>query len=371
MFRAYALLDERQRTRFPLVFCCHLDEAGRALVLTLAESLGITDDVIVTGMVTDLELAALYNAATVLVHPSRYEGFGLPVLEAMQCGTPVVTTTASSLPEVGGDAAVLVDPEDAVAMADAIAAVLGDPDRREEMARAGLVNAGRFTGEALGRATLASYRRTVGGRTVGGSAEPEPAPGSRRLRLAVWAPLPPEQTGISDYTVELLAGLTRHVDVEVFVNEGFLPDIDLMARYRVHEHHSFERRRHQVGFDAVIYQVGGSFFHWYMNDGDGEVPGDRRAPRACPGATCCTPTRSCTATWRASEPSWPTWRATWPCAASTPSSRRGRRRCGRSSSTPTPCSGASWPPAPPLSSTTTAPAGRSWTGTPTPGCAPS
>ena len=62
LLRAYALLEERLRTRFPLVFCCHLDEAGRALVLTLAESLGITDDVIVTGMVTDLELAALYNA---------------------------------------------------------------------------------------------------------------------------------------------------------------------------------------------------------------------------------------------------------------------------------------------------------------------
>ena len=148
LLRAYALLEERLRTRFPLVFCCHLDEAGRALVLTLAESLGITDDVIVTGMVTDLELAALYNAATVLVHPSRYEGFGLPVLEAMQCGTPVVTTTASSLPEVGGDAAVLVDPEDAVAMADAIAGGSGTPIAGRRWRGPG-GNAGRFTGEAL------------------------------------------------------------------------------------------------------------------------------------------------------------------------------------------------------------------------------
>jgi glycosyltransferase involved in cell wall biosynthesis len=89
----------------------------------------------------------------------------------------------------------------------------------------------------------------------------------------VWAPLPPEQTGIADYTVELLAGLTRGADVEVFVNEGFLPDVDLMARYRVHEHHAFERRLAQVGFDAVIYQVGGSFFHWYMNEAMEKHPG--------------------------------------------------------------------------------------------------
>ncbi|MEA2704843.1 MAG: hypothetical protein QOD63_2788 [Actinomycetota bacterium] len=268
LLRAYALLDEPLRVKFPLVFCCHLDDAGRALVWSLAEDLGIADDVIVTDMVTDLELAALYNAATVVVHPSRYEGFGLPVLEAMRCGTPVITTTASSLPEVGGDAAALVDPEDAAAMAGAMADVLADPDRREEMARAGLVNAGRFTGEALGRATLASYDRTVAA-----AAAAEAKPDAGRLRLAVWAPLPPEQTGIADYTVELLAGLTRRADVEVFVNEGFLPDVDLMARYRVHEHHAFERRRKQVGFDAVIYQVGGSFFHWYMHEAMEKYPG--------------------------------------------------------------------------------------------------
>ncbi len=266
LLRAYALLDERLRVSFPLVFCCHLDEAGRALVASLAEGLGIEDDVIVTGMVTDVELAGLYNAATAVVHPSRYEGFGLPVLEAMRCGTPVITTTASSLPEVGGDAAVLVDPEDAAAMAGAIAAVLEDPERRDGMSRDGLINAARFTGEALGRATLAGYERTV--------AAPAPATsGPARPRLAMWSPLPPEQTGIADYTVELLAGLTRHVDVEVFVNDGFLPDIDLMARYRVHEHSAFGRRLAQVGFDAVIYQVGGSLFHWYMNEAMQEHPG--------------------------------------------------------------------------------------------------
>ena len=270
LLEAYAALDEPLRVRFPLVFCCHLDEAGQTLVRSLADRLGIADDVIVTGMVTDTELAGLYNASTVVVHPSRYEGFGLPVLEAMRCGSPVITTTASSLPEVGGDAAVLVDPEDGPGMAAAMTAVLRDPDRREEMARAGLVHAARFTGEALGRATLAGYARTLAP-PVAPHQETEPQP--TRRRLAVWAPLPPEQTGIADYTVDLLAGLSRHVDVEVFVNEGFLPDIDLMSRYRVHDHRAFERRRAQAGFDAVIYQLGGSFFHWYMNEALQRYPG--------------------------------------------------------------------------------------------------
>ena len=268
LLRAFAALDQRLRVRFPLVFCCHLDDEGRARVGGLVDRLGITDDVIVTGMVSDDELAALYNSASLVVHPSRYEGFGLPVLEAMQCGAPVITTTASSLPEVGGDAAVLVDPEDAAAMAAAMASLLDDPDRRREMARAGLVHAARFTPESLGRATLDGYARTV---AEPAAAEQQPRPGRRRL--AVWAPLPPEQTGIADYTVDLLAGLSREADVEVFVNDGFLPDIDLMTRYRVHEHHAFDRRRAQAGFDAVIYQLGSSFFHWYMHDAMPRHPG--------------------------------------------------------------------------------------------------
>ena len=268
LLAAYARLDERLRVRHPLVFCCQVNEAERALVRSMADGLGIADDVIITGLVSDDELVALYNAATVVVHPSRYEGFGLPVLEAMSCGTPVVTTTSSSLPEVAGGAAQLVDPEDVEGMAAAINAVLEDPERREEMSRAGLVNASRFTGEALGRATLDGYLRTVA------APREDDAPSDPgRPRLAVWAPLPPEQTGIADYSVELLSGLTARADVEVFVNEGFLPDVGLMTRYRIHDHRAFERRRDQAGFDAVIYQVGTSFFHWYMYDAMQRYPG--------------------------------------------------------------------------------------------------
>ena len=99
---AYALMPSELRKRLPLVITCHLTSTELAYLEDLARNRGIAADVIPTGLVSDEELAVLYNAATMLVHASRYEGFGLPVLEAMQCGTPVITMASSSLPEVGG-----------------------------------------------------------------------------------------------------------------------------------------------------------------------------------------------------------------------------------------------------------------------------
>jgi glycosyltransferase involved in cell wall biosynthesis len=97
----------------------------------------------------------------VFAYPSRYEGFGLPVLEAMACGVPVVTTTGGSLPEVAGDAATLVDPGDAGALAAAIAKLAGDPAAGREAAAAGRRRAALFTWERCAEATAAAYQRAV------------------------------------------------------------------------------------------------------------------------------------------------------------------------------------------------------------------
>ena len=96
------------------------------------------------GYVSDSELAALYRRATALVFPSRYEGFGLPVLEAMQCGGRVICANASSLPQVAGDAALLFPPDDVGALADTMQRLLGNASLCEEMTQRGLAQASRF-----------------------------------------------------------------------------------------------------------------------------------------------------------------------------------------------------------------------------------
>jgi glycosyltransferase involved in cell wall biosynthesis len=107
-------------------------------------------------------LERAYADADAVAYVSLYEGFGLPVLEAMSVGTPVVTSDVSSLPEVAGDAALLVDPTDEDAIADALRRVLTDPALREELARRGRERAGRYSWDTTTRATLDLYREVAG-----------------------------------------------------------------------------------------------------------------------------------------------------------------------------------------------------------------
>ncbi|MCS7287390.1 MAG: glycosyltransferase family 1 protein [Anaerolineae bacterium] len=124
--------------------------------------LGLEERVHFTGYVPDEDLPALYSAADLFVFPSLYEGFGLPVLEAMACGVPVICSNTSSLPEVAGDAALLVDPTDVQALAKAIERALTDETLRAMLRAKGLERARMFTWEKTAQKTLEVYRRVLG-----------------------------------------------------------------------------------------------------------------------------------------------------------------------------------------------------------------
>jgi glycosyltransferase involved in cell wall biosynthesis len=114
-----------------------------------------------TGYVPDDLLPALLNLADLFVFPSRYEGFGLPPLEAMACGVPVITSNASSLPEVVGDAGLMVPPDDSHVLSDALYQALGSQPLRDELVRKGLARARQFTWEATAQRTLEVYQELV------------------------------------------------------------------------------------------------------------------------------------------------------------------------------------------------------------------
>jgi glycosyltransferase involved in cell wall biosynthesis len=131
--------------------------------MAMVEALKLHNHVRFTGFVDDDHLPDLYRGALLFVYPSLYEGFGLPVLEAMACGTPVITSNRTSLPEVAGDAALLVDPIQPEALAAAMSSIMNDAELRQALRAKGLARAHAFTWDAAAQQTLAIYR-AVGGR---------------------------------------------------------------------------------------------------------------------------------------------------------------------------------------------------------------
>ncbi len=123
--------------------------------------LGIANEVHFPGYAASGTLPLWYSASTAFVYPSFYEGFGLPVLESMACGTPVVASNRTSLPEVVGDAGLLVDPDDTEEIAGALETILNDENQRRELAARALKRAARFTWNRTARETVAVYRQVV------------------------------------------------------------------------------------------------------------------------------------------------------------------------------------------------------------------
>lgn len=262
LLRAFSLLPDDVRLRLPLVACCTVDEAS-SVVWYMARQLGIADDLVVTGPLSDEELAALYNRATLVVHPSRYEGFGLPVAEAMKCGTPVITTTSSSLPEIAGGAALLVDPDEVEAMSKAMLGLYRDGARRDAMVGPGLAQSARFDEPHLAAATIDSYAKAVA---------PRPSQW-QRPRIAVWSPMPPADAPAAPAAAELLDELGRTCDIEVFVGDGAEPALSSLGRRPVHHFGAFGRRQSQSGFDAVLYHVDDSPAHVFVRESMRDHPG--------------------------------------------------------------------------------------------------
>jgi glycosyltransferase involved in cell wall biosynthesis len=159
LVRAFAALAGELPHRLVLAGLAGWGQGALAAAITGS---GVADRVLCTGYLPEADKAALLTGAEVFAYPSRYEGFGLPVLEAMACGTPVVTTTGGSLPEVAGDAALLVEPGDPDALAAALAKLAGDPAARQAAAARGRARAAGFTWERCAAETVAAYRRALG-----------------------------------------------------------------------------------------------------------------------------------------------------------------------------------------------------------------
>jgi glycosyltransferase involved in cell wall biosynthesis len=271
LIRAYGRLPGQIREAHQLAVVCSIQPTDRERLQKLAREEGLGEhEVVFTGYVPEADLLLLYNACRLFVFPSWHEGFGLPALEAMACGRAVIGANTSSLPEVIEREDALFDPLDNEAMARTIEAVLTQEDFRTELERHGQVQAKKFSWEKSARRAWEALEAVVSERKQAPWV-PDLTRTPRRPRLAYVSPLPPEHSGISDYSAELLPELARHYQIEVIVAQEEVSDAWVRANCPIRDVTWFRSHAHR--FHRVMYHFGNSPFHSHMFGLLAEFPG--------------------------------------------------------------------------------------------------
>jgi glycosyltransferase involved in cell wall biosynthesis len=261
---AFRLLPPPVRRRHQLVVTCFLKEADARKVRRSAEERGLAESLVLTGEVPDATLRVLYQRCSAFAFPSRYEGLGLPLLEAMHCGAAVVAGNNSSQVEVVGDAGLLANVDDAGDVAAKLARVLEDAGLAEELGTRAIERAGRFTWERSAERALEALERVVA-----------PRRGRRaRPRVAFVSPWSPKGTGIANYAEQLIDALARHYRIDLYHDAGYVPELGLRpGEFSCHDYRLFRRRAAVLGYRGVVYQMGNSFYHGFLFDMMRRFPG--------------------------------------------------------------------------------------------------
>ncbi|MDQ3215456.1 MAG: glycosyltransferase family 4 protein, partial [Pseudomonadota bacterium] len=220
---AYAELPAALRADLQFVLVCTLSPETHGGLLAQARRCGLGhDEVKVTGYVSDDDLTALYNLCDAFVFPSLYEGFGLPVLEAMQCGAPVLGANNSSIAEIIGREDALFDASKPAALAERLTRLLTDDGMRLELSRHGVERAKHFTWTRSAKLALAALHEAHAATKpnvmiTGALLLP-------RRRIAIFTPLPPCRTGVADYNAALLPLLARYFAIDLYVDDYEVSD---------------------------------------------------------------------------------------------------------------------------------------------------
>ena len=257
LIAGFGRLPAALRAQHQLVIVCALQPGQSELLRSEADRAGIgPDELVLTGRVSDFDLGALYRACALFVLPSFYEGFGLPMVEAMSCGAPVAASATTTGPEVLGDLEGTFEPHDPHSIASCLAGILGSSEVLERLRARSRRRVGEFTWKRVAEESVVGYERAVAGTAWRRS---------RRPRIALVTPWPPERSRIGEYNRRLAAELGRQVDVDVVV--GVPVDLYPAPSGRgvrlvgVREFEEFgELRQH----DRVLYCMGNSKFHGHV-----------------------------------------------------------------------------------------------------------
>jgi glycosyltransferase involved in cell wall biosynthesis len=269
LIRAFSKLPQNIREAHQLAIVCSAQPESRRALEELAAKQGLGKDaLILTGFVPEEDLRTLYNLCSLFVFPSWHEGFGLPALEAMRCGAPVIGANTSSLPEVIGWKEALFDPRNDEEVAKTMARALSDEGFRAGLVRNAKVQSEKFSWDETAKRAITAMENLHSARPKAPAVRKSDRP---RPKLAYVSPLPPERSGIADYSAELLPELARHYEIDVIVTQETIDDPWINASCSVRSAQWFAE--HADHYDRVLYHFGNSAFHQHMFDLLKAVPG--------------------------------------------------------------------------------------------------
>lgn len=257
LIAGFARLPAALRAKHQLVIVCTLDPTQRRRLQAEAADADIArDQLVLTGRVSDRDLGALYRACTLFVYPSLYEGFGLPMIEAMSCGAPVAASTTTTGPEVLGDLEGTFDPYDPESIASCLAGILTSPDAMNRLTARSQRRAAEYSWRRVAEQSIEAYERAC--------AMSVRRP-SRRGRLAFVTSWPPDRSSVADYNVRLAAALAQRIDVDVVVGRpAELSSVPPERGVRLIEARAFEEISAIRQHDRVLYSMGSSRFDAHL-----------------------------------------------------------------------------------------------------------
>jgi glycosyltransferase involved in cell wall biosynthesis len=260
LIRAFAWLPADLRAQHQLVMVSKLGDHERSTLQKMRRQARLAEDeLVLTGYVSDDDLVGLYNLTSLFVFPSKHEGFGLPVLEAMACGAPTIGSNTTSIPEVIGSVEALFNPSSVQSIADKIARILRNDGLRNHLREHGLRQAKTFSWDKTAKRAIAAFETLHSQKT---RAKPFSLGSARRPKLAYVSPLPPERSGISDYSAELLPDLARYYEIEVIVRQRTVSHHWIDSNFPVRSVDWFQQNA--SAYERVLYHFGNSPFHSHM-----------------------------------------------------------------------------------------------------------
>jgi glycosyltransferase involved in cell wall biosynthesis len=258
---AYSLLEKKSKERYQLVIVCSISEEQKREIEQYVQRLGIENDrVVMSGHVSDDELAQLYSLCDLFVFASLYEGFGMPILEAMRCGAPVIGSNNSSIREIIEISDAMFDPREPLEMSKKIEEALYDEKLRAKLIENSALQGQKYSIKKSAAKCIEACREAVATRKKNAKSVKKSM--GVREKLAYVSPLPPEKTGIADYSAELLFEMVKHYDVTVITNQSDFETQRLPEGLEIQNSAWF--LKNSKSFSKVVYHFGNSHFHAYM-----------------------------------------------------------------------------------------------------------